>query len=136
MARFQLVGGDLIMSCSGTIGKIAIVPDDATPGVINQALLKIRPDHSTVRSRFLAAYLRSPSFLKAVARLSMGSAMANVASVRLLEKLPCPVPGIAEQDTMVAALDEQSNRLAGVAARRERAVEIKRLLFATTAEGA
>lgn len=41
LKRFSVNPGDMIMSCSGTMGKIAIVPDDAPKGVINQALLKI-----------------------------------------------------------------------------------------------
>lgn len=107
MARFQLRTGDLIMSCSGTIGKIAVVPEGASKGVINQALLKIRPDLHKVRPQFLAAYLRSSRFSKEIARLSMGSAMANVASVRLLEKLPCPAPDLSRQDQIIAALSLQ-----------------------------
>ena len=44
MKRFELKPGDLIMSCSGvTLGKVAIVPDKISKGIINQALLKITP---------------------------------------------------------------------------------------------
>ena len=43
MQRFSVKPGDLIMSCSGTMGRIAIIPDDAPEGIINQALLKLTP---------------------------------------------------------------------------------------------
>ena len=43
LKRFELLSGDLIMSCSGTMGKIAIVPDGIKKGIINQALLKLTP---------------------------------------------------------------------------------------------
>ncbi|MBQ8114784.1 MAG: restriction endonuclease subunit S [Prevotella sp.] len=43
MERFSIQSGDLIMSCSGTIGKVAIIPDEAAKGIINQALLKLSP---------------------------------------------------------------------------------------------
>ena len=43
LKRFKLNAGDLIMSCSGTMGKIAIVPENIKVGVINQALLKLTP---------------------------------------------------------------------------------------------
>ena len=43
MKRFELNSGDLIMSCSGTMGKIAIVPENIKKGIINQALLKLTP---------------------------------------------------------------------------------------------
>ena len=40
MKRFELKPGDLIMSCSGTMGKIAIVPLNIEKGIINQAFIK------------------------------------------------------------------------------------------------
>jgi type I restriction enzyme S subunit len=52
MERFSVKPGDLIMSCSGTMGKIAIIPDDAPKGIINQALLKLTPKEG-VNNRFL-----------------------------------------------------------------------------------
>ena len=47
MKRFELNSGDLIMSCSGTMGKIAIVPENIKKGIINQALLKLTPSVSS-----------------------------------------------------------------------------------------
>src|SRR5688572_15713359 len=43
MQRFELRPNDLIMSCSGTMGKVAIVPGNIKRGIINQALLKLTP---------------------------------------------------------------------------------------------
>jgi type I restriction enzyme S subunit len=40
MRRFELLPNDLIMSCSGTMGRVAIVPERIKTGIINQALLK------------------------------------------------------------------------------------------------
>ena len=36
LKRFELLPGDLIMSCSGTMGKVAIVPASIKKGIINQ----------------------------------------------------------------------------------------------------
>ena len=41
MKRFEVLPQDIIMSCSGTMGKISIVPDETPKGIINQALLKL-----------------------------------------------------------------------------------------------
>ena len=38
MKRFEVKTNDLIMSCSGTYGKIAVVPEGSPKGIINQAL--------------------------------------------------------------------------------------------------
>ena len=41
LKRFSVRASDLIMSCSGTMGKFAIIPENYEPGIINQALLKL-----------------------------------------------------------------------------------------------
>src|SRR5690606_11385888 len=53
MKRFELKSGDLIMSCSGTMGKIAIVPENIKRGIINQALLKLTPSPKKISTVFL-----------------------------------------------------------------------------------
>lgn len=40
MKRFECVPGDIIMSCSGTMGKLYLLPEDSEKGIINQALCK------------------------------------------------------------------------------------------------
>jgi type I restriction enzyme S subunit len=63
MKRFEVKPYDLIMSCSGTMGKVAIVPKGVKKGIINQALLKITPS-SKLDSRFLEYYMKSTIFFE------------------------------------------------------------------------
>jgi type I restriction enzyme S subunit len=42
LERFNVRGGDFIMSCRGTIGKIYQLPQDAPLGIIHPSLMKIR----------------------------------------------------------------------------------------------
>ena len=44
LKRFAVNPGDMIVSCSGTIGKTFVIPKNAPEGVINQALLKLTPN--------------------------------------------------------------------------------------------
>jgi len=48
LKRFTVNSGDLIMSCSGTMGKFAMIPKDYEKGVINQALLKLTVKKITI----------------------------------------------------------------------------------------
>src|SRR3989344_443217 len=48
MLPFAVKEGDILVSCSGTIGKIAIAPKDVKHGIINQALLKITVDRNKI----------------------------------------------------------------------------------------
>ena len=59
MLRFKVESGDLIVSCSGTLEKIAEIPKEYKEGIINQALLKIKLDRNTINNKinFLWYYL-------------------------------------------------------------------------------
>lgn len=105
MKRFELKPGDLIMSCSGTMGKIAIVPEGIKQGIINQALLKLTPLRS-VDTFYLKYWMSSPNFQDEIERLSQGVAIKNVASVKVLKEIQAPLPSLEEQKRIVVILDE------------------------------
>lgn len=105
MKRFEVKPNDLIMSCSGTMGKVAIVPEGVKKGIINQALLKITPS-SKLDSRFLEYYMKSTIFFEFLNADVKGAAIKNVASVKELKKIPIMVISLKEQRTTVAKLDQ------------------------------
>lgn len=105
MKRFELSPGDLIMSCSGTMGKIAIVPEGIKPGIINQALLKLSP-RNKIDTTFLRYWLQSASFQYLLDEHTHGAAIKNVASVSVLKDLEIPLPPLPEQKRIAAILDK------------------------------
>lgn len=113
MQRFELRPNDLIMSCSGTMGRVAVVPNGIKRGIINQALLKLTPGRG-VSSHFLKRWMDSEAFQDALKQYSGGAAIQNVASVKILKEIRLPLPSIARQAEMVAELDnvsEEAQRL-------------------------
>ena len=104
MKRFELKSGDLIMSCSGTMGKIAIVPENIEQGVINQALLKISPNNS-VMGEYIARLLSSKYFQDILTKLSGGAAIQNVPAVSVLKDIEVPIPSIKNQKLIVDIID-------------------------------
>lgn len=105
MKRFELKSGDLIMSCSGTMGKIAIVPNKFKVGIINQALLKLTPNKS-LDINFLKYWMESKSFQDSIKKHSKGAAIKNVASVKILRQIEIPLPTLIEQKRIVTILNE------------------------------
>jgi type I restriction enzyme S subunit len=104
MKRFEVTPGDILMSCSGTIGKTAIVPSGAPAGIINQALLKLTCLEQ-LENQYLCVWMRSSYFQEAVIGSAGGAALQNVASVSILKDIPISLPPLDEQKRIVTRLD-------------------------------
>lgn len=104
MKRFELLPNDLIMSCSGTMGRVAIVPTGIKAGIINQALLKLTPG-AKVLSRFLKFWMESEAFQDALKEYSGGAAIQNVASVKVLKEIKIPLPSITGQQKAIESIE-------------------------------
>jgi type I restriction enzyme S subunit len=128
MKRFELNSGDLIMSCSGTMGKIAIVPENIKKGIINQALLKLSPSKK-VSTIFLKLWMQSESFQDSLKEYSGGAAIQNVASVAILKKIEIPLPSMEEQQRIVSILDEAFSAIAKAKTYTEQNLKNSKELF-------
>lgn len=106
MEGFSVKPNDIIISCAGTIGRIAIVPEDAEPGVINQALMRIRPNTNIVLCRYLKYLLESPKYQRDIFGKSAGSALKNLAAISEIKECKIPLPPLEEQRRIAAILDK------------------------------
>lgn len=128
MKRFELNSGDLIMSCSGTMGKMAIVPEKIKKGIINQALLKLTPSKKIVVV-FLKLWMQSEGFQDSLKKYSQGAAIQNVASVAILKNIQVPLPTLPEQQRIVAILDEAYAAIAKAKTNAEQNLKNAKELF-------
>jgi len=101
MKRFEVLHGDILMSCSGKIGKFVIIPKDFKRGIINQALLKITPNQSVIGD-FLKFSLENYFSLSNVH--TKGIAIKNIAAVKELKNIEIPFPSIQVQKQIVIKL--------------------------------
>jgi type I restriction enzyme S subunit len=104
---FEVKPGDFIISCSGTIGKIALIPEKAERGIINQALLKLTIDRSLVIPIFFLEYFRFEKFQKKLLKETRGSAIKNINSVKEIKSIPFPLPPLPEQHQIVAEIERR-----------------------------
>lgn len=110
MKRFEVYPNDLIMSCSGTIGKVAVAPEWVKPGIINQALLKFSPNQENLRTKYLSSWIESSVFQDMLSVNTGGAAIKNVASVKILKELPISVPPISVQEQVIERIDKLKNQ--------------------------
>ena len=110
MKGFELIEGDLIMSCSGTIGKIAVFPKNAEKGIINQALLRFRPIANLTTTSYLRICLSH--ITSKFEDNSHGTGLKNVASVEILKDIEFYCPPLPEQQKIVSEIEKIETQIA------------------------
>lgn len=111
LKRFSVRPNDLIVSCSGTVGRVSVIGENDPIGIISQALLILRPDVARLLPSFLYYFLTSPSGQAQLLKASHGAVQQNIAPREIVEKIPTPIPSIAEQQKIVAVLGLLDDRI-------------------------
>ena len=106
LSAFEVKPNDLIISCSGTVGRVAIAPDWMEKGIINQALLKISLNELALTNAYFKILFPAFYMQTETLRDLQGTAQKNMVSVDTLKSEPFPLPSIAEQQRIVAKVDE------------------------------
>lgn len=104
---FSIKPGDHIVSCSGTIGRITKLPDNCKPGVINQALMKIRLDEELMTSKYFLYLFRSEVFQRRILTGSRGTGMQNLAGIDEIKALVIALPPKTEQEAIVQDIESR-----------------------------
>lgn len=107
MEIFKVVPGDLIISCSGvTLGRISEIPQNAVPGIINQALLKISLNPEIVDNKYFIALFRNRYVQNKIFELSRGSGIPNMPSISVLKQLQFMIPPIELQNNFAQIVEK------------------------------
>lgn len=105
LVAFKVEEGDLIISCSGTIGKIAEVPKGFKPGIINQALLKLTLDQSKVLNKYFIYLFEGEEIQNQLFYLSHGTGLKNFPPMSVVKSIKFPLPPLDQQKKIAAILD-------------------------------
>ena len=103
LKRFEVKPGELIVSCSGTIGKVFVIPENAPKGIINQALLNLKPK-DFVKAKYIKYFFEN-TLGEVLNNSARGGAIKNVPSVGELKKIKIYIPCKDEQKKIISTLD-------------------------------
>lgn len=104
MRGFEVLPGDILVSCAGTIGETYILPDEIEQGIINQALMRVSLVPS-VNKRFFQYYFDA-NLKKTAQEESNGSAIKNIPPFDVMKNWYFPLAPLKEQERIVEKIEE------------------------------
>ena len=111
MKRFTVKPNDLIISCSGTIGKVDLISEKDKIGIISQALLILRANTDIVLPEYLFYFFKSDYGYNSIISRSMGSVQVNLAKREVIENIKINIPKIEEQEKIVNILSNIDKKI-------------------------
>ncbi|ANQ48062.1 restriction endonuclease subunit S [Flammeovirga sp. MY04] len=105
LKAFKADVGDLLISCSGTLGRICELTKGTKFGIINQALLKVRLNNKLISNSYFINLFRSNYIQTRIYNKATGSAIVNMVGVKELKNFIIPLPPINEQVEIIKTIN-------------------------------
>lgn len=122
MLRYEISTGDILISCVGTFGKIALVPCEFKKGIINPRLIKLTPQRNLISPEYMQEALLSQYCFKQFELVSRGGTM-GVINIELLSRLIIIVPPQKEQIIILKFLEQWKSKIATAITLKEQEIE-------------
>ena len=120
LARSVIQGGDLLITITGNVGRVVMLPEDFQGGNINQHIARIRINSSDYLPEFIFHQLGRPESLRFFERIVTGQAYPQI-SLRQVRDTVIEAPNREEQTAIAEALtdtDEAIRSLEAVIAKK------------------
>ena len=111
--------GDFLITIAGTIGRVAIVPDDFPEANCNQAVAILRFDKSKLLPRYLLHWLTTNDALRQISGKKVTATISNL-SLGQIKELEIPLPPLDEQKRIAAILDKAD----AIRRKRQQAIQL------------
>ncbi len=124
LKRFECVAGDILMSCSGTMGELYQLPVGCERGIINQALCKFTLNDRIIPIVFLTYMKQTIGNLE-----TKGSGIQNIAAVSFVKAMPINLPPLEIQKKFAAFVEQTDKSKLAVKQVLEKAETLKKALM-------
>lgn len=111
ISPYLLKEGDLLMSLTGNVGRVGLLPHNFIPAALNQRVACLRIINNNVVLPYLFHLFNSNKFENEAITYSNGIAQKNM-STEWLKKYVIPIPPLPTQQSIVSELDSLSKIIA------------------------
>jgi type I restriction enzyme, S subunit len=107
LAAYEALPGDVLISRSGTVGEVAVVPEGLGTARISTNLMRVVLQPGGMSPMFFCVLFNgSPLVLNQVSELCSGSTR-DFLNQEILSKVVFPLPPLSEQEAIIEAVEDQ-----------------------------
>jgi len=108
--KYRLFEGDVLVSLTGNVGRVGILPATMLPAALNQRVCCLRIKEDIINRKYLFYYLQQHQFVKDCISASKGVAQLNL-STKWLAEYEIALPSIEMQKQIVAKIEEMLSQI-------------------------
>ncbi len=124
LKRSAVYSGDIVISKTGSLGHLGIIPDNFEKGIITSRLAKITLDNARANRSFIFQYLlklRNDGYWE---RVSQGGTM-QILGIGMLQNVPIPDISLAEQTAIAEILSDMDAEISALEEKLVKARQVK-----------
>ncbi len=106
LKSFEVYGGDLIISRTGTIGELCMLPYTTRKGLLSTNLMKISFDKRMMLPELFCHIIKGTSYIEDMLRDFCSGSTRLFLTQKILKRLVFPLPPLSEQQQIVRKLGE------------------------------
>lgn len=127
-AHFMLKENDIVISCSGTLGRYAIVRKEHLPLCLNTSIIRFQPKRCESDYAYVYSYLTSKEFANKQQEMASGSVQVNFGPTHLKKIMMVvpPIETLKEYSVLVMPVIKQMIRNRS---EKQKLTEVKNLLL-------
>ena len=111
ISRYELFENDLLVSLTGNVGRVALLPKSFLPAALNQRVACLRiTGESRILQKYLFYFLNQKSFELEAIGASSGVAQKNL-STEWLKNFKIPVPPVEVQLQLIEQIDAEASQV-------------------------
>lgn len=123
MSRYQVRPNDVLISVMGTIGRSAVVPQDAEAGIINPRLVLYRVIERLICPKYLQTFLNNPTSQRYFSLAAQGTTMEGL-NMGSIGELHVALPPLHEQQEILQFVQSEGAKLDALSVESDRAVSL------------
>jgi type I restriction enzyme S subunit len=109
LSDYDLIPGDIVISRSGTVGEVCVIPEDLGEARFSTNIMRVRLNREVMHPEFFCSLFRgSPFVLRQISTLCSGSTR-DFLNTEILKSLTFSIPPLEEQIEILDAMRTKSD---------------------------